>query len=60
MKADTLSSAPIERIRSNLVGLRMPRALETLDHIVQQLERGQISCAVHRHHFNIRNDTSMA
>jgi DNA replication protein DnaC len=43
MKADTLSSAPIERIRSNLVGLRMPRALETLDHIVQQLERGQIS-----------------
>jgi len=43
MKADTLSAAPIERIRSNLVGLRMPRALETLDHIVQQLERGQIS-----------------
>ena len=34
---------PIERIRSHLVGLRMPRALETLDHIVQQLERGQIS-----------------
>src|SRR5260370_474599 len=43
MKADTLSAAPIERIRSNLVGLRMPRALETLGHIVQQLERGQIS-----------------
>lgn len=43
MKADTLSAAPIERIRSNLVGLRMPRALETLEHIVQQLERGQIS-----------------
>jgi DNA replication protein DnaC len=38
-----LPAAPIERIRSYLVGLRMPRALETLDHIVQQLERGQIS-----------------
>ena len=35
--------APIERIRQNLVGLRMPRALETLDAVVQQLERGQIS-----------------
>jgi len=35
--------APIERIRHNLVGLRMPRALETLDAIVQQLERGQIT-----------------
>ena len=42
MKADMLPPAPIERIRTNLVGLRMPRALETLDHIVQQLERGQI------------------
>lgn len=35
--------APIERIRHNLVGLRMPRALEALDAIVQQLERGQIT-----------------
>ena len=35
--------APIERIRHNLAGLRMPRALETLDSVVQQLERGQIS-----------------
>ena len=35
--------APIERIRHNLVGLRMPRALETLDDVIQQLERGQIS-----------------
>lgn len=42
MKAELLPPAPIERIRSHLVGLRMPRALETLDHIVQQLERGQI------------------
>ena len=30
------------RIRSHLVGLRMPRALETLDHVMQQLERGQL------------------
>jgi DNA replication protein DnaC len=43
MRGGTLPAAPIERIRSHLVGLRMPRALETLDHIVQQLERGQIS-----------------
>jgi DNA replication protein DnaC len=43
MRGDVLPAAPIERIRSYLVGLRMPRALETLDHIVQQLERGQIS-----------------
>src|ERR1700722_5003640 len=34
--------APIERIRRYLVGLRMPRALETLDHLVQQIERGHI------------------
>src|SRR5271165_6125905 len=41
---DQLSAvAPIERIRNHLVSLRMPRALETLDQIVQQLERGQIS-----------------
>jgi DNA replication protein DnaC len=34
---------PIERIRHSLVSLRMPRALEVLDDVVQQLERGQIS-----------------
>jgi DNA replication protein DnaC len=43
MRGDPPPAAPIERIRSHLVGLRMPRALETLDHIVQQLERGQVS-----------------
>jgi DNA replication protein DnaC len=43
MRSDAPPPAPIDRIRSNLVGLRMPRALETLDHVVQQLERGQIS-----------------
>ncbi len=34
---------PIERIRHNLVGLRMPRALEALEAVIQQLERGQVS-----------------
>ena len=34
--------APTERIRRHLVALRMPRALETLDHLVQQIERGQL------------------
>lgn len=43
MRGDAASDAPIERIRRHLVSLRMPRALETLDHLVQQLERGQVS-----------------
>ena len=30
--------ATLERVRRHLVGLRMPRALEALDAIVQQLE----------------------
>jgi hypothetical protein len=33
---------PVARIRHNLVGLRMPRALEALDAVIQQIERGQI------------------
>ena len=37
-----LPDAPLERIRRHLVGLRMPRALEALDAVVKQLERGQI------------------
>jgi DNA replication protein DnaC len=43
MRDDARLTPPIERIRRHLVSLRMPRALETLDHIVQQLERGQIT-----------------
>ncbi len=43
MKPGPLPDAPIERIRHNLVSLRRPRALETLDAVVQQLERGQVS-----------------
>ncbi len=35
-------SALLERIRAHLVGLRMPRALEALDHTVQRLEQGEI------------------
>lgn len=42
MKGETLPDAPIERIRRHLIALRMPRALETLGHLVQQIERGQI------------------
>ncbi len=43
MKPIAQLDAPLERIRQNLVGLRMPRALEALDAVVQQLERGQVS-----------------
>jgi DNA replication protein DnaC len=42
MTSRPLPDAPLERIRHNLVGLRMPRALEALDAVIQQLERGQI------------------
>ena len=43
MTPGPLPDAPIERIRHHLVSLRMPRALEALDTVVQQLERGQVS-----------------
>ena len=43
MRGETQSEAPIERIRRHLVALRMPRALETLGDLVQQIERGKIS-----------------
>lgn len=33
----------IDNIRASLVGLKMPRALEALDHTVQRLEQGEIS-----------------
>jgi len=42
MRGAPRSDHPLERIRSHLVSLRMPRALEMLDHLVQQIERGQI------------------
>jgi DNA replication protein DnaC len=43
MRGEAALDAPLERIRRHLVGLRMPRALETLDQLVQELERGQVS-----------------
>ena len=33
----------LDRIRGALVGLRMPRALEALDHTMQQMEQGNLS-----------------
>jgi DNA replication protein DnaC len=42
MTASTASDNPVERIRHNLVNLRMPRALEVLEAVIQQLERGQV------------------
>ena len=38
-----MAPATIDRVRQHLVGLRMPRALEALGSIVQQLERGETS-----------------
>lgn len=39
---DTTPST-IDRIRHDLVGLKMPRALEALDHVVRRLEKGEIA-----------------
>ncbi|SFB48094.1 DNA replication protein DnaC [Rhizobium sp. NFR07] len=41
----TLDAIPsmIDRIRHDLVGLKMPRALEALDHVVRRLEQGELS-----------------
>ena len=33
----------LDRIRGALVGLKMPRALEALDHTLRQLETGEIT-----------------
>jgi len=37
------TSSTIDRIRHDLVGLKMPRALEALDHVVRRLEQGEIA-----------------
>ncbi|WP_043839480.1 IS21-like element helper ATPase IstB [Muricoccus aerilatus] len=42
MRNDAPAPATLERVRRNLVGLRMPRALEVLDHVVRQVERGEV------------------
>ncbi|SOD97295.1 ATP-binding protein [Caenispirillum bisanense] len=39
----TGSASTVESLRRHLVGLKMPRALEILDHIIRQLERGEVS-----------------
>ena len=38
-----LAPSVVDRIKATLVGLRMPRALEIVDAIVRQLERGEVS-----------------
>lgn len=43
MRTGHLPPALLERVRTHLVALRMPRALEVLDHVVAQLERGEVS-----------------
>ena len=35
-----------DSIRRSLVGLRMPRALEILDHVLRRVERGEATAAV--------------
>jgi DNA replication protein DnaC len=42
MNGDTMAIGSTDRIRQHLVGLRMPRALEMLDHLLRRLERGEI------------------
>jgi len=36
-------NAVTDRIRESLIGLRMPRAMEVLDHVLQRLEKGEIT-----------------
>ena len=36
-------SETLERIRASLIGLRMPRALEALDHTMRRIERGELT-----------------
>lgn len=43
MSAALLPVSALERIRRHLVGLRMPKALETLDHTLRRLEQGEVS-----------------
>ena len=45
MSETPIAAAPatLDRVRQSLVGLKMPRALEALDHVVRQIERGETS-----------------
>ena len=40
---NNLPSGVLEQVRGHLVGLKMPRALETLDAVLRQLEHGELS-----------------
>ena len=42
MRSDDPLPSTIDQVRRHLVGLKMPRALEVLDHTMRQLERGEI------------------
>jgi DNA replication protein DnaC len=42
MRSEEPASSTIDQVRRHLVGLKMPRALEVLDHTMRQLERGEI------------------
>jgi hypothetical protein len=35
----------VERVRANRIGLNLPCATETLDHVVRHLERGEVTLA---------------
>jgi DNA replication protein DnaC len=43
MSPAPIATSSLERIRRHLVGLRMPKALETLDHTLRRLEQGEVS-----------------
>ena len=45
MSETPIAAAPatLDRVRHSLVGLKMPRALEALDHVVRQIERRETS-----------------
>jgi hypothetical protein len=40
--AGDLNPWTLDRIRHDLVGLKMPRSLEALDHIIRRLEQSEI------------------
>jgi len=42
VKRDDPVPSTVDQVRRHLVGLKMPRALEVLDHTMRQLERGEI------------------
>lgn len=54
-------SGLVDNIRASLLGLKMPRAMEMLDHMVQRLEKGEIGAieaidSLLSEEFNCRED----